>query len=152
MRVKLFLAILFSTLLVMAAGCARTTSAPNMEATGDLPAGIPLAPDFRIDDIPVPAGFEIVREGTFVFQNPLVDVGRIRYLGKEPLTAVAQFYIDEMPRYGWKLVNIAEHETITLYYDKPDKTATVIISPKGSRASYIDVSFFPKSPKPAPSV
>jgi len=143
---------IFALLAVVAMGCATTSRAPEPEAATELSTGIPLAPDFRISDIPVPAGFEIVREGTFVFQNPLLDVGKIRYVGKQPLTSVAQFYIDEMPRYGWKLLNIAEHDTITLYYDKTDKTATILISPKGSRSSFIDASFFPKSTEAAPPV
>jgi hypothetical protein len=127
-------------------------ASPDAETAEPLSAGIPLAPDFRISDIPVPAGFELVRAGTFVFQNPMLDVGQVRYLGKEPLSTVAQFYIDEMPRYNWKLLNIAEHNTITLYYDKADKTATILLTPKGKGSTYIDASFFPKSTKPVPSI
>ena len=152
MKLKLALVMCISILAVAAAGCATTGAPPDAEAEATMPPGIPLAPDFRISDIPVPAGFELVREGTFVFQNPLLDVGTIRYVGKEQLASVAQFYIDEMPRYNWKLLNVAEHETITLYYDKPEKSATVLLSPKGRSSTMIEISFFPKSPKKTPAV
>jgi hypothetical protein len=150
MKMKWVVAMMSLSLIFLAAGCANMNlgRTADPEASGNLPSGIPLAPDFRIADIPVPANFQLVREGTFVFQNPLLDVGQIRYAGKEPLTSVAQFYIDEMPRYGWKLLNMSEHESIVLSYDKPDKSATVLVSPKG-RGSIVEISFFPKSTKPA---
>lgn len=145
MKVKLALAMLCGILAVLAVGCA-TTSTPVNEAEADQQAspGIPIAPDFRINDIPVPAGFELTREQSFVFQNPSFDVGQLKYVGKEPITSVAQFYIDEMPRYGWKLLNVADAETVTLSYDKPEKSAAVLLMPKG-HGTIIQISFFPKS-------
>jgi hypothetical protein len=143
---KLGLAVVFGALAVMVIGCSTTPKA-QVEPTQEVSSEIPIAPDFRIADIPVPAGFEIDRDKTFVFQNPLIDVGKITYVGKEQMTSVAQFYIDEMARYGWKLLNVAETETISLYFDKPEKTATILLVPRG-RGSVIQISFFPKSQAP----
>ena len=146
MRLKLAFTILICALVPIAAGCARNKAATAAEADGSeqIVTGIPLAPDFRIADIPIPAGFEFTRDASFVFQNSAMDVGRIQYTGKEQIEDVAQFYLDEMARYNWTLVNVTEYRTIMLFFEKPDKTCQVLLSPKVRGATLIQISFFPK--------
>ncbi len=146
MKMRLILAIAIAV-AGLAVGCATTSKAPGVGADSEVSPGLPIASDFRIPDVPVPADFELVRGESFVFQNPAFDVGQVTYAGKEPVASVAQFYIDEMPRYGWKLLNVAEHDSVTLYFDKPDKTATVLLVPKG-RGTTVEIGFFPKSKVP----
>ena len=146
MRPKLVFMILLCALLVASIGCARNTAATvgeSGEATEEIAPGMPLAPDFRIADIPLPAGFDFVRKGSFVFQNSRMDVGRIQYSGRAPIEEVAQFYLDEMTNYNWTLLNVTEYGSITLYFEKPDKAAQVLLTPK-VRGTEIQISFFPK--------
>ena len=151
MKLKLAFTLLLCTLVATAAGCATTPAPTAAEAEGaqEVATGIPLAPDFRIADIPVPAGFEFDREHSFVFQNNAIDVGRIQYVGKEKIGDVAQFYLDEMARYNWMLINVTEHGTIMLFFDKPEKSCQVTLTPK-TRGTLIQISFFPKPLKQAP--
>ncbi len=150
MRLKLGCTTLVCVLVLIATGCARqrATTAADAEGSQEMTTGIPLAPDFRIPDIPVPAGFEFDRDHSFVFQNSMLDVGKIQYAGKEPITDVAQFYIEEMPRYNWTLLNVAEHQTVALFFDKENKSCQVLLTPK-VRGTEIQISFFPKA-VPAP--
>lgn len=151
MRHKLVCVMLACALIPFAFGCASTgSSAPaNPESADDFSTGIPLAPDFRIADIPVPAGFEFNREHSFVFQNSRIDVGRIQYIGKESVVDVAQFYIDEMPRYDWVLLNVTEHSTITMYFEKEGEACSILLTPKG-RGAIVEASFFPRPLQPEP--
>ena len=146
MRPKLFFAMMVCVFLAVAVGCSRssatTASAPG-ESIEELSNAIPIAPDSRIPDIPVPAGFNFDREHSFVFQNSRLDVGRIQYHGKASIEDVAQFYLDEMMQHNWELQNVTEHGTIMLFFDKPGKSCQVLLSPKG-RSVVIQVSFFPK--------
>lgn len=144
MRLKLAFTILICALVPIATGCARNRAATEAEGTEQVTAGIPLAPDFRIADIPIPAGFEFVRGASFVFQNSAMDVGRIQYVGKEQIEDVAQFYLDEMARYNWTLFNVAEYGAIMLFFEKPDKSCQVLLSPKARGSTLIQISFFPK--------
>ncbi|NQU08593.1 MAG: hypothetical protein HQ583_08530 [Candidatus Abyssubacteria bacterium] len=146
MRLKLAFTILICALVPIATGCARNRAATAAEAEGSeqITTGIPLAPDFRIADIPIPAGFEFVRDASFVFQNSTMDVGRIQYVGKEQIEDVAQFYLDEMARYNWTLFNVAEYGAIMLFFEKPDKSCQVLLSPKARGSTLIQISFFPK--------
>ena len=146
MRPKLVFTMLACALLIMSVGCARndaTTVGESGESTEDAALGMPLAPDFRIADIPLPAGFEFERKGSFVFQNSRMDVGRIQYAGRAPIEEVAQFYLDEMTNYNWTLLNVTEYGSITLYFEKPNKAAQVLLTPK-VRGTEIQISFFPK--------
>lgn len=146
MRPKLFYVMMVVGLVALSIGCAgtsATTATDPSEPIEHLSDAIPIAPESRIPDIPVPAGFEYVREHSFVFQNSRLDVGRLQYMGKAPVEDVAQFYLDEMLQHNWELQNIAEHDTITLFFDKPDKSCQVLLSQKG-RHVIIEVSFFPK--------
>jgi hypothetical protein len=147
MRPKFVFAMLLCALVAFSAGCGRTQATRAAEPTEgieDVAAGMPLAPDFRIADIPVPAGFEFSRDHSFVFQNSDMDVGRIEYIGKKVHVAdVAQFYLDEMGRYNWSLLNVTEHGTILLLFDKPGKSCQVLLTPKG-RGALIQITFSPK--------
>jgi hypothetical protein len=151
MRLKLVFTVFVCALVLITSGCARQTAmtAAEPEAAQVLATGIPLAPDFRIVDIPVPAEFDFDRDHSFVFQNSIMDVGRIQYAGKEEIADVAQFYIDEMPRYNWALLSVTEHQTITLIYDKEKKSCVVLLTPK-ARGTLIQISFFPKLAPPTP--
>ena len=148
MRLKSIIALLACVLLV--AGCSTLGSSKKAGETGEsgenLVTGIPLAPDFRIADIPIPADFEFDRDHSFVFQNSQMDVGRIQYIGKAPIEEVAQFYLDEMAQYNWTLLSVTEHGTITLFFEKPGKSSQVVLSKKG-RGTLVYVSFFPKPTK-----
>ena len=149
MRLKLVFTLAVCALVVIAAGCARTTASTAGTETGEGQAvmtGIPLAPDFRIADIPVPADFQFQRDDSFVFQNALLDVGRMQYSGKADIGDVAQFFLDEMPRYNWTLLSVSELRTITMFFDKEDKSCQVLLSPK-VRGTQIEITFFPKVSK-----
>jgi hypothetical protein len=148
MKLKLALALLVCALVAVNTGCAATRNAVagTPDDTTEIVAGIPLAADFRIADIPVPADFEFDRRDSFVFQNSVMDVGRIQYSGKENVGDVAQFYLDEMTRYNWTLLSVTEHGTVFMLFDKPDKSAQVLLSPRTPRGTMIQVSFFPKEP------
>lgn len=151
MRLKLILTMVICALVPFAVGCTRQTAmiGAEPEPPADVAVGIPLAPDFRIADIPVPAGFEFDREHSFVFQNNVVEVGRIQYAGKERINDVAQFYLDEMPRYGWSLLNMTEYGNIILFFEKEAESAILTLLPK-TRGTLVQISFFPKAEQSTP--
>jgi hypothetical protein len=151
MKLKLACTVLLCVLLVGVSGCARfgaATTADTEQSPG-LAGAIPLAPDFRISDIPVPAGFVFDREHSFVFQDSAMEVGKMQYSGKEAIGDVAQFYLDEMPRYNWTLLNVTEHNVIFLDFTKEGKACQVLLTPK-ARGTLIQATFYPKAMTAAP--
>jgi hypothetical protein len=150
MRLKLTITLFCCALLPFTAAGARTTAMTSVEGQGaaEMEPGIPLAPDFRIADIPVPAGFQYDREHSYVFQNSAIEVGKLLYEGKEKIGKVGQFYLNEMPRYGWTLLNMTETETIIMLFDKEGKSCVVTLGPRTPRGSVITISFNPKATAP----
>ena len=152
MRMKLVFSIFAFALVVAGVGCSRTaasTAADSVPPGEELPMGMPISPESRIPDIPVPADFTFDREHSFVFQNSRMDVGRMQYVGKAKIGDVAQFYLDEMTQRNWTLLNVTEHGTILLFFDKADKSCQMQLTPKG-RSVIVQISFFPKpSPREA---
>jgi hypothetical protein len=147
MKLKLALTLFVCAIVTVTTGCAGLMGAKaggDIEGSGEILTGIPLAPDFRIADIPVPAGFEFDRPNSFVFQNSAMDVGSIKYAGKEDISAVAQFYLDEMERYKWTLLSVTEQDTIVMIFDKPEKACQVLLTRK-TFGTLIQVSFYPKA-------
>jgi len=99
----------------------------------------------KFDDVPVPAGLKFIPEDSFAFQNDLFRVALLRYSGRVAAEQAVSFYKEQMPLYGWEVINIVEYGTKTLNFDRPEETCTIIINAKGSKKSDIAISVAPKA-------
>ena len=104
---------------------------------------IAVNPDLRFDDVPIPAGFLIDAATSYAFQNPETRVALLRYLGKDSTRATAQFFIEQMPRYNWDLLNQVEFEKIVLNFEKAQETCIIMIEPQRMKV-LVTVSIAPK--------
>ena len=146
MRLKL--ALLLCLLIPVTISCAtpqKGTMGSDPGTGTEIDAGIPLAPAFRIADIPIPAGFSYDRDHSYVYQDSEVEVGKVLYSGKEPIGEVAQFYSDEMPRYNWTLLNMIEEGNIAMQFEKEGKACRVLLTPKAGGRTLIKIHFNPKA-------
>jgi len=72
----------------------------------------------RFADIPVPAGFKLDTEKSFVFENPSMRAGVLIYTGSGKLTPLSAFYRENMPLNGWKFVSGFEMKEAVLNFQK----------------------------------
>ena len=63
---------------------------------------------------------------------------------------MAQFYLDEMPRYGWALLNMTEYGNIILFFEKEAESAILTLLPKTRGSTLVQISFFPKAEQSTP--
>jgi len=98
----------------------------------------------KMQDVPVPAGFVFVPEESYAFQSTNFRAGLLRYKGKGGGDQVIVFFKEQMPMYGWNLVNIVEYERRLLSFEKDQETCIIIVEGKDNR-SVITVSIAPKS-------
>lgn len=103
-----------------------------------------LAPSFRISDIPVPAGFNFDRTQSYVYQDRDREIGSMRYVGKAQVGTATQFFLDEMVQYNWTLVNVVEHQTVVLNFEKPEKTCMIMITQAGRSGTEVRIDFRPR--------
>lgn len=93
--------------------------------------GLPLAPTQRFADVPLPQGAKEDPEKTFVYEDRTLQIGRMVYSTRATVNELAQFYINEAPTGGWKLVNNIQAAGQELQFVKPGKRLTVIVRDLG---------------------
>ncbi|HUW61363.1 MAG TPA: hypothetical protein VMZ06_10185 [Candidatus Bathyarchaeia archaeon] len=94
--------------------------------------GLPLSPDQRFKDVPLPQGAKPDLERTFVYESPALHVGRMVYTSRAGLTDLAQFYIREAPTGQWQLQDTIEAEkSVTLLFNKTGSRMVVQVQDLG---------------------
>ncbi len=105
-------------------GCASTSGGTRANAPAK---ELGVATALKFEDVPVPAGFRMIPDQSFSFQNELTRVGILRYAGRANAQRVIQFYKDQMPLYNWQFVNMIEYDRSLLNFEKTDQTCTITV-------------------------
>lgn len=135
---SLFLIIFLSPFLSL--GCASTGSDTRSDGAAKQ---LGVASALKFEDVPVPAGFRIVSDQSFSFQNELTRVGILRYAGRANAQKVIQFYKDQMPLYNWQFVNMIEYDRSLLNFEKTDQTCTITVE-AGVTKTVLAIAVAPK--------
>jgi len=102
-----------------------------------------VATTLRFDDIPTPAGFNNLRDQSFVFQDSSIRVGLLRYAGRPNANQVAIFFKTQMTLYNWELENTVEHGIATMYFTKGEETCVITIEPLTTK-TVVNIVISPK--------
>ncbi len=102
-------------------------------ATDGLPAGeTTLVPGpQRFKDVPLPEKTKEDFDRTYVYESGTLQVGRMVYTIRADANDIAQFYIKECPKHGWKLDNVIQGNGIQLNYSKEGRKLQVNVIPQG---------------------
>lgn len=112
------------------------------EVSEEMP--LEIAATFRFDDIPVPSDFRIDRLGSFAFQTEYSRVGLLKYKGRANPDKVVAFYKDQMPLYGWALVNIIEYGKRIINFEKEGQSCIITIESTRTK-TILTIAASPKS-------
>jgi len=86
----------------------------------------------RIQDVPLPAKAKEDLERSYVYESSSLQLGRMVYTVRASVNEIAQFYIDNAPAAGWKLINIKQAEGgAELLFRKEGKKLEVSVIPLG---------------------
>lgn len=132
--------------LVSMNGCSSIPSR-RVTDTGEIvtvekPLGISSV--LRFEDVPVPDGYSIIREQSFVYQDAAIRVGLLRYSGWAKPDQIISFYKSQMPLYNWNLINVVEFGNIHMSFVKNDENCTITVEPLTAK-SLINIVISPKS-------
>lgn len=135
--------IIGATVVSLAAliGCQKSdqASAPQAQFSNDV----------SFEDIPVPAGFVLIRKESYSFQNDVTRVGHLVYKGRSDINNVLAFFQQQMPLHGWQEMSYIDARSSTRYYDKEGQTCIVTVFKRsGAHLLHnigIDISMRPKS-------
>jgi hypothetical protein len=118
-------------------GCATSSSSAPAKALQ--PSAI-----LRFSDIPIPAGFNLITQQSFSFENSGVRVALLKYKGKGTLDQVLNFYKENMPLSRWNLLNISEFGQRMLNFEREGETCIITVQSQLT-GTVITLSLGPKS-------
>ncbi len=78
-------------------------------------------------DLPVPPGFELESDESFVFLQGEMRSADLNYVGEGAVSEVIRFYQDEMPPFGWHFVRLTGVDMKTLSYSKGTEICEIIL-------------------------
>lgn len=151
LSVGVTMALLFSlTACNTIGGKSESASADPLSGSGYIEPGALAPAEPRFADVPVPNGAREDIQRSYVFESSSLQIGRMVYSVKAPITEVAQFYIQRCPTYGWRLETVLQAEGAQLLFDKPDKRLHVTITDPGiaKRGVELIVHLTPKESNP----
>ncbi|MFQ5450223.1 MAG: hypothetical protein ACE5E9_06310 [Nitrospinaceae bacterium] len=125
-KFSLALALTASLYLIVLTGCAGRH---NADKASD-PAAKFSDVAYPFTDVPVPNGFSVDREKSFIYESGSgkIKVGRLYYSGWNNSQEVVNYYQNVMINKGWKLVNAMEHAGMILNYEKKGWACTLIVT------------------------
>ncbi|HQO79277.1 MAG TPA: hypothetical protein PLG17_12295 [Thermodesulfobacteriota bacterium] len=123
--------------------------ASSIAGCASFPSGNPdkvLEPTaaLRFSDVPVPAGFKLIPEQSYSFENAGVRVALMKYKGRGTLDQVLNFYKEHMPLARWTLLNISEYGQRLLNFERENETCIITMESKFT-GTLITVSLGPKA-------
>ena len=100
--------------------------------TAEKPDTLQMSTNQRISDVPLPAKAKEDLERSYVYESSSLQLGRMVYTVRASVNEIAQFYIDNAPAAGWKLINIKQAEGgAELLFRKEGKKLEVSVIPLG---------------------
>lgn len=85
----------------------------------------------RFKDVPLPDKVKEDFDRSYVYESGSLQVGRMVYSIRADINDIAQFYVKECQKYGWKLDNVIQGDGMQLNYSKEGKRLQVNIQPQG---------------------
>jgi len=144
---KYFLIVILAFLLT---GCAAINSTDtDLDETEEQeaftpPSLAPTAARLRFSDLPVPSGFKLIQDKSFIFQTEGVRVALLKYAGRAKVQDLLDFYKEQMILYNWELLNVVEYDRTVLNFERGKQTCIVTIEPRGIK-KIITISLAPKA-------
>jgi hypothetical protein len=119
------------------------TGCVSMQGGSDQALGI--ANTLRFSDIPVPAGFNLIPQQSYSFENAGIRVALLKYKGRGTLDQVLNFYKEQMPLSKWSLLNISEFGQRMLNFERESETCIITMQSQFGGSTLISLSVGPKS-------
>jgi len=134
-------------LVFSVAGCAaiKGRGASELEEEeGYAPTTLAVTAKLRFSDVPVPAGFKLIQNKSFVFQTEETRVALMKYSGRAKLQDLVDFYKEQMLLCNWELLNIVEYGRSVLNFERSRQSCIITIESKGMK-KIITISVAPKA-------
>jgi len=132
-------------LFVTAAAAMPACSLFNGGSAHDSNTPLITAPNSPIADVPVPAGFSLIKNASTSKVIPSSNVRFVdhQYSGSDDYLPVVRFYRDQLPALGWTLVDQTQSRTeIQLHFTKSNEDCYITVK-SGTLHTHIRIRIDP---------
>ena len=135
--------------LLIVAGC-TSGSGPSSNSGTSTGTSARTAIGFaQFPDIAVPAGAKMDVERSLVLGARDDWIGRLAMSATGSTSEAYDFFLREMPKFGWQEITTVRSEVSVLTYSRGDRVATIQIRNKTLGGSAIDITVSPRGRLPA---
>ena len=130
------------------AGCSTTAKEQQQgqPATGPAPDGSAWAEVGRVylDDVRVPSELEYDVEDSILYETPKFKAGVLRFSKwRLDVPSLIDYFIYNMEKDNWKLVNTFRGKEFLLNFSKPNKTCSIRIGEKWTGTTTVEIQVGP---------
>jgi len=86
-----------------------------------------VARQLRYDDVPVPYNFYLIPSKSLSVENKSIRISSLHYKGRADRILVINFYKNNMPTYGWELINLIEGDQTVMNYSNSSEICTILM-------------------------
>lgn len=140
MRNALFSVIFLS--VVFLSGCVRNEAMYRSDADG----ANGTSPSFaQFNDIPIPEKASMDLRSTLLLGGASAWIGRLVFSAPYTLNSMFDFYMSEMPKFGWKEVTVVRSKVSVLSFTNNDRVATVQLEADMVNGTVVSFTVSPRS-------
>lgn len=146
-------ALFAATLTIFAAGCTPGDNPVSTSGTSSGSAGRTAQGFAQFPDIAVPGGAKMDVERSLVLGARDDWIGRLSMDTSGNSSASYDFFLREMPKFGWQEITTVRSEVSVLTYSRSGRIATIQIRNRTLGGSSIDITVSPRGrPSAAPAM
>jgi hypothetical protein len=134
-----------ATAILLVAACSSTGSSPTTGGSGTKAGGAAAPITYQaVPDLPFAPGTTIDTERTLVLGSGERWMGRMALKSNLKSTQAYQYYLDQMPAFGWESVTAVQGKNSVLTWVRQERAATVEIAGTGFGGSTVDITVGPR--------
>lgn len=127
--------------LVAVTGCVHTES---MDRNAEDANG--LSPSFaQFNDIPIPEKATMDLKQTLLLGGSSAWIGRLVFSTPYALNSMFDFYMSEMPKFGWKEITVVRSKISVMSFTNKSRIATIQLEQDLVNGSIVSFTVSPKS-------
>lgn len=140
MKKNLFCLIFFAA--AMLSGCIHNEKMYRSESEG----ANGTSPSFaQFNDIPIPEKATMDLKSSLLLGGSSSWIGRLVFSAPYTLNSMFDFYMSEMPKFGWKEVTVVRSKVSVLSFTNDDRVATVQLEADMVNGTIVSFTVSPRS-------
>jgi hypothetical protein len=132
-------------------GCAvreRQRGQTLSEATGEAKGAPERTGKFYLDDVRIPDELNYKPNKSFIYETPKIKAGILHFTKwRLDVSSLIEFFIYNMEKDNWKLINSFKGKESFLNFSKPDKTCMIRMRERWTGTTIVEIQVGPLGEK-----